>query len=269
MSMQQTHLTPEVTSRQVRDRLAATVRSYESVTRRLLPTQCFTVIRVDGKAFASYTAGLHKPFDEVFADDMDETALTLAEQTQGAVAVYVVSDEISLVLTDMTSANAQPAFGGVEAKLVSLTAALATVRFNRHRDLQHPGLFDARVFTLPDENAVREYLAYRQSDGIRNAVSMLARHSYGPEGIKGVGVRTLLTRMEEDGHVLDDRHSLGRLGVRVQESRTVTYTHKRTGERNTVDTISNGFRLSPAPVFLHAELELLPERNSRDLPKVG
>jgi tRNA(His) 5'-end guanylyltransferase len=72
-----------------------------------LPRNSFAVIRVDGKGFSKYARGLEWPFDAKFAADMQATALFLAEQIQGAVAAYTQSDEISVVLSDLSSPEAR------------------------------------------------------------------------------------------------------------------------------------------------------------------
>lgn len=42
------------------DRMKA---SYENRTRHFLPRRTYTVIRLDGKAFHTYTRGLDRPYD--------------------------------------------------------------------------------------------------------------------------------------------------------------------------------------------------------------
>jgi len=73
---------------------------YEVRTRTYLPRRTYTIIRLDGKAFHTYTKHLDKPFDFGFIDDINETAKYLCENIQGVKLAYVQSDEITLVLTD-------------------------------------------------------------------------------------------------------------------------------------------------------------------------
>ena len=73
---------------------------YENRTRIYLPRRTYTIIRIDGKAFHTYTRGLQRPFDEVFMGDMDNTACYLCKNIQGVKFGFVQSDEISLLLTD-------------------------------------------------------------------------------------------------------------------------------------------------------------------------
>ena len=52
---------------------------YEDRTRILLPRRTYSMIRIDGKAFHTYTKGLTRPFDERLVNDMDETAIYLCK----------------------------------------------------------------------------------------------------------------------------------------------------------------------------------------------
>lgn len=48
---------------------------YEERARTALLRRCYTIIRVDGKAFHTYCAGLKRPFDDGLMEDMDATVL--------------------------------------------------------------------------------------------------------------------------------------------------------------------------------------------------
>ena len=92
------------------------------------------VIRLDGRAFHSYTKGLQRPFDERFVEDMDAVAVELAQQIDGVRLVYTQSDEISLLLTDRADDAVQGfMFGGQVQKLTSISAAIATATLNSCR----------------------------------------------------------------------------------------------------------------------------------------
>ena len=51
--------------------------NYENRTRSFLPRRSYTIIRIDGKAFHTYTKGLQRPFDDGLMEDMDLTAAYL------------------------------------------------------------------------------------------------------------------------------------------------------------------------------------------------
>lgn len=103
---------------------------YESRTRYKLPRRTFTIIRVDGKAFHTFTKGLRKPFDQQLIECMDGTAKELCRKIQGAQFAYVQSDEISILLTDFEKHTTDAWFDGNLQKMASISASIATSAFN-------------------------------------------------------------------------------------------------------------------------------------------
>jgi tRNA(His) 5'-end guanylyltransferase len=178
---------------------------YENRTRIYLPRRTYTVIRIDGKAFHTWTKGLKRPFDEGFINDMDETAKYLCKNIQGAKLAFVQSDEISIVLTDFDDISTDAWFDGNIQKMVSVSASMATSKFNQLRfirDLEKNesnnrtecamsilssklAEFDARVFTIPNKEEVINYLIFRQQDTVRNSISSVAQSLYSSNELKG------------------------------------------------------------------------------------
>ena len=83
-----------------KDSLGDRMKTYEYVSRTYLTRKLPVVIRIDGKAFHSFTRGFKKPFDEVLVKSMQDTMKYLCENIQGCVLGYTQSDEITLVLVD-------------------------------------------------------------------------------------------------------------------------------------------------------------------------
>jgi tRNA(His) 5'-end guanylyltransferase len=147
---------------------------YESRTRIFLPRRTYTIIRIDGKAFHTYTKGLERPFDSKFMDDMDETAKFLCSNIQGAKLAFVQSDEISILLTDFDKITTDAWFDGNIQKIASVSASLATAKFNELR----PGklaMFDSRCFTIASPTEVENYFIWRQQDTTRNSIQSVAQ----------------------------------------------------------------------------------------------
>jgi tRNA(His) 5'-end guanylyltransferase len=175
---------------------------YEDRTRYLLPRRTYTIIRIDGKAFHTYTRGLKRPFDAGLIEDMDATACYLCKNIQGAKMGFVQSDEISILMTDFDKINTDAWFDGNIQKIASIAASLATAEFNRLRlnrfltekyesgittitelwfknlDTFKQATFDARVFTIPLEEEVLNYFIWRQQDTVRNSISSVAQFHY-------------------------------------------------------------------------------------------
>jgi len=150
---------------------------YEDRTRNFLPRRTYTIIRVDGKSFHTYTKGLSRPFDSKLMDDMDETAAYMCKNIQGAKFAFVQSDEISLLLTDFESIVTDAWFDGNIQKIASVSASMATAKFNELR----PGkiaLFDSRAFIIPSSIEVENYFIWRQQDTVRNSISSMAQSMF-------------------------------------------------------------------------------------------
>jgi tRNA(His) 5'-end guanylyltransferase len=179
---------------------------YEDRTRIKLPRRTFTIIRIDGKAFHTYTKGLQRPFDQGLIDDMNETTAYLCKNIQGAKFGYVQSDEISLVLTDFDELGTHAWFDNNLQKMVSVAASMATARFNQLRmaratwegndiegmldvdDIQNfkLAMFDARAFQIPFIDEVKNYFIWRQQDAVRNSISSVVQSLYSTKELHGV-----------------------------------------------------------------------------------
>ena len=159
--------------------------SYEARYCFKLPRRTYTIIRVDGRAFHTFTRGMKRPYDTDFMQCMDEVGLALCQGCAGAEMAFVQSDEVSVLLTDFRKIDTHAWFDGNLQKLCSITASVATAAFNmaiRHRNWDHvkkevfaTALFDSRVFIIPDPIEVDNYFRWRQKDAERNSVSMLAQ----------------------------------------------------------------------------------------------
>lgn len=181
---------------------------YEDRTRYLLPRRTYTILRLDGKAFHTYTKGLKKPFDGELFEDIDAAIIAMMPQIQGAVFAYTQSDEISILLTDFAQPTTSAWFDGNLQKVCSVAASIMTAEFNKRRlysysqkysDSYHgkPHLwdyqissfqmayFDARVFTIADHIEVMNYFIWRNQDCSRNSVSMVAQSFFSHKELQG------------------------------------------------------------------------------------
>jgi tRNA(His) 5'-end guanylyltransferase len=122
--------------------------NYENRTKQFLTRRLPTIIRLDGKAFHTYTRGLERPFDEGLIEDMQNTTIKLCEEIQGCKMGYTQSDEITLVLTDYDKLETSAWFDYNVQKMTSVAASIATAWFNYFR-MQ-------RYFCGNDDNIARE-----------------------------------------------------------------------------------------------------------------
>lgn len=214
---------------------------YEMRTRTYLPRRTYTIIRLDGKAFHTFTRGMKRPYDEDFIKWMNETTKYLCENIQGCQLAYTQSDEISLLLTDFDKPTTDAWFDGQVQKMVSIAASLATGKFNKLRalDVMNIGksessdaetfimdslydmelaFFDARVYTIPDPIEVENYFIWRQKDAVRNSISMHAQSLYSHKELHGKSqkdMHEMIHDKKENWNNLPDGFKRGRTFKKV------------------------------------------------------
>lgn len=178
-------------------KLSDRMKSYEKLPRTSLMPKVPVILRVDGKAFRTFTRKMVKPWDDNLEDCMWEAAKHLCQQIQGAQFAYVQSDEISVLILDTKSRDTSPWFGYQIQKMTSVGASAATTGFvwrwiPWYMDVTNelppvPSAlpqFDARVSNYP-AHEVANYFIWRQQDATRNSVSMLAQANFSHKSLQG------------------------------------------------------------------------------------
>jgi tRNA(His) guanylyltransferase len=230
------------------------MKGYEAVTRSVLPRRTYTVIRVDGRAFHSYLRHADKPFDRKFTDDMDKVMTALCKEVSGTVFGYSQSDEVSLLLADFGSVDTEPWFGGNVQKMVSVSAAVATLAMGAQ--------FDSRVFTIPSQVEVANYFIWRQRDAVRNSVSMAAQAHFSHKSLHGLNgnqmQEKLFTEKDINWDDYPERVKRGSICVKEAELAVVSYTDKRSGEEQETTAIRTSWVAQDAPHFTADEFSFLP-----------
>ena len=104
---------------------------YENISKTKLLRRMPVAIRIDGRAFHTFTKGLEKPFDNILVKSMQETMKYLCENIQGCVFGYTQSDEITLILIDYQTLTTSAWFDYEVQKICSISASMATKAFNK------------------------------------------------------------------------------------------------------------------------------------------
>lgn len=186
------------------DSLGDRMKSYESSFRHTLPIRLPVILRIDGKAFHTYTKNCKRPVDENLIYCMDETAKYLCKNIQGAQIAYVQSDEISILINNYQALDTQPWFDNNVQKMVSISAGMASAYFTMQSSRIFDGtpklaVFDSRAFLVPSEDVVN-YFLWRQQDATRNSVQMLARTLYSHKELLGKVNSDLQEMCFQKGH---------------------------------------------------------------------
>lgn len=157
--------------------------NYELRQRPMLLRRTPVIVRIDGRAFHTYTRNMQRPFDPRLRSTMLVAAWRTARAIQGCQAVYQQSDEASFLITDYADLVTDAWFSYNQAKLCSIAASIFTAHFNRKAATWNPetelprqtiAYFDARAFNVPREEVVN-YFLWRMLDWERNSVAMLGR----------------------------------------------------------------------------------------------
>jgi tRNA(His) guanylyltransferase len=234
-----------------RDALGDRMKAYEMAARTKLPARSWTMIRLDGKAFHTWTRGLERPYSPRLVDAMGEVMRGLCEHIPGSVCALQQSDELSVVIQDFAREDTQPWLGGQVQKIVSTSASLMTALFARQFPDRAPAMFDARVFTVPNRVEVANALYWRYIDGKRNAISAIASSMFPARQLHGVSTADRVSMIEAAGVDLsefDSRFMNGQFATQVERLRT-SYVDGRTGEAVQLDrpAVSKVWQVSPAP----------------------
>ncbi|MBC9705730.1 MAG: tRNA(His) guanylyltransferase Thg1 family protein [Enterococcus sp.] len=229
---------------------------------RTFVSRRYVIIRLDGKAFHSYTRGLDRPVDAQLVSAMDQTATFLCQEVSGVIFAYTQSDEISLVIdTFDRHGNFEPWLGGGIQKLASITASMATAQFNRVRMEQgftdKVAYFDARTMDFDDLHDVAAYCDWRRSDAIKNSVSMAAYAIFPESKLDGKNTSermSMLFNTKNQWGNLPEGFRFGRFTHKAYRQEWVTFVHGKTKEEESVLVWRSNWVTTPATCGFNTDL---------------
>lgn len=205
----------------IRDSLGDRMKNYyESIPKTRLVRRMPVILRLDGKAFHTFTRGFKKPFDNIFMTSMIATMKYLCENIQGCVFGYTQSDEITLVLIDYQELNTSAWFDYEIQKMCSIGASMCTMYFNKefsthimvekaiNDDIDHiyaqrldfaaekGAMFDCRCFNIPKEE-VCNCILWRQLDATRNSIQMVGQANFSHKELHGKSCNMIQDMLHE------------------------------------------------------------------------
>lgn len=168
------------------------MKGFEHINERYLTPRIPLCLRIDGRAFHSWTRGLERPFDENLKKCMVYATYKLCKNLSGCVFGYTQSDEISLVLIDYQNENTEGWFKYRSNKMESVSASIATAAFAEaslkylpeHTMRKGFATFDSRAWSLPVGEVCNMFL-WRQRDCEKNSVSSLAQAHFSHKQLHG------------------------------------------------------------------------------------
>ena len=241
------------------------MKGYENISRKFLTRRIPVIIRLDGKAFHTFTKGMKKPFDDILMESMWETAKYLSENIQGCKVAYTQSDEISLLLTDYENIDTDAWFGNNIQKMASISSSMATLSFNKNfrekvqllsniaktedeinyfnrlESKIDTAMFDSRVFSIPKEDIVN-YFIWRQKDAITNSIQMVGQSEFSHKELNKISCEGIKSILLDKGVNWDSLPTYQKRGVCVSKDMYILNDDK--------DTIRNRWAIyKEVPVF--------------------
>lgn len=275
------------------DSLGDRMKGYENISRIYLTHKIPVIIRIDGKAFHTFTRGMKKPFDRVLMESMQTTMVGLCSNIQGCVFGYTQSDEITLVLTDYDKITTSPWFDYNVQKMSSISASMATLIFNREfvkrvatvgemyaeawhtseeedkymatleKAIEGGAMFDSRVFSIPKEE-VCNCLIWRQQDATRNSIESAGRAYYSDKELFKVNCSGIQELLHQKGVNWNDYPTDFKRGVACYRDLCTEEIPNPTNPSETITVMRNRWKLdTEIPVFTQdrdfVEKHLIPK----------
>lgn len=192
---------------------------YENRSKIYLTRRTPVIIRLDGKAFHTFTKGFKRPYDEIFHTAMNRTMQYLCENIQGCKLGYTQSDEITLLLTDYDTITTDAWFDYNVQKICSVAASMATLKFNQafrsaineatsgrevddyavtlFKARDKGALFDARCFSIPKDEVTNCFL-WRFLDCERNSIQMLGQTYFSHKQLQGLSCNQIQEKLFQE-----------------------------------------------------------------------
>lgn len=174
---------------------------YESVSKHYLTRNTPVILRIDGRAWHTFTKRM-PPFWNELRGALVFSALKLIKDIQGFKLAYIQSDEISIWLDDTDTHSTEPWFGNNMWKLVSMSSSIITAHFNDMFDLPVLCYFDSRAFNVPESDVIN-YFLWRSKDNQRNVVERFASQHFSHKQLQNKNTKDKLKMLAEKGFDID------------------------------------------------------------------
>lgn len=175
------------------------MKAYEKLQDFTLSNDLPIVIRLDGKAFHSFTKYMQKPIDVGLEECFLRAAVETAAKLQYVTLGFYQSDEVSFVLRNDLAQLSDPWMKNRVQKFTSVISSMFTYYFNKYSTelTNKPAFFDCRVFNMPVFELIN-YLIWRQNDCRRNTYLGFAQKYIGKNKTENMNVQEISSVLESD-----------------------------------------------------------------------
>lgn len=221
--------------------------AYQHEANYFLDENKYIIAHIDGRSFSTMVKNKFKrPFDPVFIDAMNRTAVYLCGNVAGCVFAYVQSDEITLIIRK-NSEKSNVFFNARVCKMQSIIASLATCKFNQimmlnslskipacassHDILKmvrdcidnHPLYqFDCKVWNVDTPNDAMAWVLFRNIDCVRNSKQQTVQTYISHNRLQHMNTDDQIALLKEeksiDWNLFEDGMKYGRFIKKVDKS---------------------------------------------------
>jgi len=205
-------------SHDTKDEMGNRFKAYEAASSMHLIPGTPKIIRLDGKAFHTFTKGCEQPYDWGIMESMFKGAEAVMKEIGGSARLaYIQSDECSIVINDKPRIESSPWFDNNLVKMATVASSIMSVNFSFHYESLlkrkeqsaeawarkpdprtfKPAYFDARIFQVPNIWEMHNAILWRQFDAIKNSKSQYARHYFSQKQVHGKNGAEKVNMMKE------------------------------------------------------------------------
>lgn len=199
------------------------MKTYEKEMDYAVDTSKYVVMRLDWHGFSKFTKWFARPFDDRILNAMILTAEDVMLEFN-AVTAFTQSDEITLIFEPSENFI----FNGRLSKLLSLTAWLASARFNFYLDEENKrflgtdtdkseklgnAYFDSRIMSMPSDTEAFNMFLWRTKDCMKNSKNTFSQTYVSHKSLQWLTAEEWITLCNEetgnDWNKLDDVYKYG------------------------------------------------------------
>jgi len=153
------------------------IEEYEDSTRLKLTRKLPVITVLNGRSFKKITSLIPKPFAPEFMEIMCATMIKLSQEMDGSIFAYSFNDEIVIISRNDQNIETGAWYDNNIQKIVSASAAIATLEFNRIARINEVQLFGDPVFTaktfiVPNAMEAINLLIAKQQQAFHSALHM-------------------------------------------------------------------------------------------------
>lgn len=220
--------------------------AYQQEANYFLDSEKYILAHIDGRSFSKMIKNkFKKPFDDVFINAMNETAIYLCKSVQGCIFAYTQSDEISLIIRKKDP-EGDVFFDGRMCKMQSIIASLATSRFTQFmmenilksiptcasaenvRDMCIDAVknsplyqFDCKVWNVDSANDAMAWILFRNIDCVRNSKQQTAQTYLPHKKLMSLNTDEQISLLKQEKNVdwteFDDGKKYGRFIKKIEK----------------------------------------------------